>query len=402
MQLMLRSARGIIGIAFVAAAALVAAGQPDDPAPLDKFQNDQRQSCLSQKIAGSRTYDFRIAPRARTPLGLPYGPKPWYAKIFPFLSAKRKGFDDVETLLKNYGRPIPYGESKRSAEIRGRNEKMLAAATENAESQWSEWLAANPGASAEYKRRAEIAIRFQGSAAARRPAFDWRDYGIISEPAGFQGFKCDSCWAFATVDALQMARQIAAVRNNIRFVESPRASVQQLIGCMLPDKTAHCVENWHGEAFTYMVDTGLPLGGPTGYDEFDSGTWSCDSPFRIKALTWDFVAPTLKAIPSVDEIKRAIVLYGPVVSMIRLDKCFWLYGGGVFNEEQNEETTHMVVILGWDDEKGAWLIKNSYGDDWGDGGFGWVRYGSNNIGQSTAWVLADPREEEKLAAETSR
>jgi cathepsin L len=57
-----------------------------------------------------------------------------------------------------------------------------------------------------------------------------------------------------------------------------------------------------------------------------------------------------------------------------------------------------VLIIGWDDKKdgGAWLVKNSYGPRWGDDGFGWIKYGSNNIGQWAAYVVPDPAEEERM------
>ena len=56
---------------------------------------------------------------------------------------------------------------------------------------------------------------------------------------------------------------------------------------------------------------------------------------------------------------------------------------------------HDVLLIGWDDDKGAWLIKNSWGTDWGntgghgtDKGYMWIAYGSNNIGFGSAWVRA--------------
>ena len=54
-----------------------------------------------------------------------------------------------------------------------------------------------------------------------------------------------------------------------------------------------------------------------------------------------------------------------------------------FNETKNMYTTysfqedscgHAVLIVGYDDEKDAFKIVNSWGSDWGDEGYGWVSY----------------------------
>ena len=47
-----------------------------------------------------------------------------------------------------------------------------------------------------------------------------------------------------------------------------------------------------------------------------------------------------------------------------------------------------MLLVGWDDKLGAWKIKNSWSTRWGQGGFGWIAYGSNNIGANAAWVQA--------------
>lgn len=137
----------------------------------------------------------------------------------------------------------------------------------------------------------------------------------------------------------------------------------------------------------YMVDKGLPLGSETTYIG-NSIEWGCDAKIFVRALTWDFVSSVPQKVAPTEEIKRALITYGPVISAIKFDNCLWLYEGGVFNEEQNQDGGHMVLIIGWDDERQAWLVKNSWGEEWGEKGFAWIKYGSNNIGVFAAWIDA--------------
>ncbi len=361
--------------------------------PKGAFQEGQEKLCTEQRISTARTYTFRQLPR----IPKAYGPKPWYyglKKWIPFLGGNpRDKYDaeDIRLLRLDYGLPVPVGESDRSKQIRLQSEQNLKEAQQQGEQKWQEWLKLNPDAGIEEKRRAEIRIRFQGLEAARLPRFDWREYGLDVGEVGFQGFYCNTCWAFAAVDAIQTSRQLAAIRSQKNdFDNSLRPSVRQLVSCMVP-QADYCKISRHGEAFTFMVDKGLPLGGSDIYIGVDSD-WNCNAKTSVRALTWDFVSSVPQKVAPTEEIKRALITYGPVISAIKFDSCLWLYGGGVFNEEQNQDGGHMVLIIGWDDSKGAWLIKNSYDTDWGEGGFGWIKYGSNNIGQFSAWILADPNE----------
>lgn len=387
----------LVALLFETAGAQISA---ENSAPLNNFQQTQEDLCRQEPIKGVRTYGFRNAPRATVDDGAPAGTKTWYQKVFPFLSPSKIGFDDVATIEKNLGHPIPYGESKRSKQIRLNSRQKLAEIQKQAEESWQNWQTQNPNSTEEETKTAEKRIRYRGLAAAKLPYFDWREQGLDVGAVGNQGFNCNSCWAFGSVDALQISRRLNALRNpKIKVAENPEPGVQQLISCLLPEPKEYCDPNWHGKAFTFFMEKGMPLGGPTYYKAKDFLTWRCDSEANIKALTWDFVAADAKTIPANDEIKRDLILYGPIVSTMGISKCLWLYGGGVFNETREKETSHVILIIGWDDAKGAWLIKNSYGKNWGEKGFGWIKYGTYSIGQSSAWIIADPKEEARLIKE---
>ena len=60
----------------------------------------------------------------------------------------------------------------------------------------------------------------------------------------------------------------------------------------------------------------------------------------------------------------------------------------VMNDTPDAPVDHAVVIVGWDDAKEAWIIKNSWGTEWGYDGFGWVQYDTQNIGVGATWVEA--------------
>ena len=65
-------------------------------------------------------------------------------------------------------------------------------------------------------------------------------------------------------------------------------------------------------------------------------------------------------------IKQAIVAYGAVTAYVYVDRTFQAYTGGVYNNTKTYRyTNHQIQLVGWDDGKGAWLLKNSWGTGWG-------------------------------------
>jgi hypothetical protein len=58
-------------------------------------------------------------------------------------------------------------------------------------------------------------------------------------------------------------------------------------------------------------------------------------------------------------------------------------GSGVYLTQGNQNAAHAMTLAGYDDSKGAYLIMNSWGKNWGENGYMWMDY---NTFEKTAFV----------------
>ena len=213
------------------------------------------------------------------------------------------------------------------------------------------------------------------------PVVDLRNLGYVT-PIKDQG-ECGSCWVFGTLAAFESAY---AYRNNGRLVI---LSEQNALDC---SRGGNCVGGfpplllkwWVEDRNAIKSSSDEPYSGHQQYCNGGQGTY--------KAVAWNFVdnSGNWQRIPSVSQIKQAIAAHGAVVTAITATLSMQNFRGtGAFNEYTNSNVNHIVTIVGWNDNKGAWLVRNSWGTIWGDSGYGWISYNSNNIGTEAIWVDAE-------------
>lgn len=214
-------------------------------------------------------------------------------------------------------------------------------------------------------------------------AFNWQDSGKVS-PVKDQG-GCGSCWAFAATGAYEAS----SLRRNGALID---VSEQYANDCAMTDsneRAGSCGGGLATNAFQHFVRAGDTYETTVPYVAANRACTNPQTP--LHAVAWGFVNPNVDH-PPVAEIKQALCSYGPLATRMRVvSGNFVGYSGGVYSENvaaDNVGDGHAVMIVGWNDQLGAWRIKNSWGTGWGEGGFGWIAYGSNRIGRQTSWIQA--------------
>lgn len=211
-----------------------------------------------------------------------------------------------------------------------------------------------------------------GQCVASATRFNWADHNAVT-PVRSQGFCADS-WAFATHGAFEGSY---AIINKV-LIDSAE---QDTIDC---SGSGDC--NGGFWAFQYLIDTGSAKEADYPYVA-KKGTCKTGVQRPYKAVAWGYVDCNVP-IPSVAALKKALCDYGPLAVGVAVTPAFQAYTGGVFNEVSNKEADHPITLIGWDDGKQAWRVKNNWGIGWGESGYMWIAYNSNQIGYAASWVQA--------------
>ncbi|OMO91796.1 hypothetical protein COLO4_18094 [Corchorus olitorius] len=205
---------------------------------------------------------------------------------------------------------------------------------------------------------------------------DWREAGIVS-PVKNQG-SCGSCWTFSTTGALEAAYHQA-------FGKGISLSEQQLVDCAGAFNNFGCNGGLPSQAFEYIKYNGgldteeaYPYTGKNGVCKFSSE--------NVGVKVFDSINITLGAE---DELKHAVGLVRPVSVAFEVVNSFRLYKDGVYTSDTCGSTpmdvNHAVLAVGYGVENGVpyWLIKNSWGADWGLSGYFKMELGKNMCGVAT-------------------
>ncbi len=247
---------------------------------------------------------------------------------------------------------------------------------------------------------APTALALEPGADPAAPSFDWRTKGRVTPVRIYLNNtgqdSCGCCWDFAAIAVIESS----VIKNNQGTAAALDASEQDILN---QGNNGGCDGDWYQTAFTIMENNGTASEQDVPYTAvpvIPNPNPGVARPYRV--VDFGLVNDTV-SIPDKADIKRALCQFGPLAVAVMADDSFVAYSGGVFTgfpstNEPNAQINHAVTLIGWDDTKGpngAWLIKNSWGNDWGEtGGLGaekgyiWIDCKSNNVGFAAAWARA--------------
>lgn len=103
---------------------------------------------------------------------------------------------------------------------------------------------------------------------------------------------------------------------------------------------------------------------------------------------------------TVDEMKRYLCEHGAFLASFTVTDTWFKPVGGLVIPEGPIVGGHAVCVVGYDDERGVIKFKNSWGTEWGQGGYGYLPYISVVQHLMDAWAVVDvPEVEEEKAPE---
>ncbi|KAM3825201.1 cathepsin S isoform 2-T2 [Vipera latastei] len=192
-------------------------------------------------------------------------------------------------------------------------------------------------------------------------SIDWRAKGFVTSVK--DQYSCGACWAFSAVGALEAQLK----RRTGKLVS---LSPQNLVDCSSLYGNHGCNGGYMPAAFQYIIDNkGINSEASYPYKAKDG---LCRYNPSARAAT----CSKYILLPSGNEtyLQDAVGKIGPVAVAINANQpTFFLYKQGVYNDPRctSQHLNHGVVVVGYGKEKGMdyWLVKNSWGINFGQEGY---------------------------------
>lgn len=225
--------------------------------------------------------------------------------------------------------------------------------------------------------------RFGAAPVGAPAAVDWRNHnGNFVTPVKNQG-GCGSCVSFCSCSTIESAVRIK-LGNPSYAIDLSEGFLQFCGG---------------GSCNGWGLTAGLDFAKATGVT--DEACMPYAAPPDMSCTTsrcadWQNRLTKISDYTShatMDARKTAVATIGPVLAGMEVWSDFFAYHSGVYVKSatatrvgpNNTPGYHCISVVGYDDAQGCWILKNSWGTGWGEGGFARVAYGQADLLIDTSW-----------------
>ncbi len=195
-------------------------------------------------------------------------------------------------------------------------------------------------------------------------SFDWRSHNGENwmTPIKNQGH-CGGCWAFATAGMVEAKYNIQENNPDLDIDLSEQYLISDcctsgsctggnITACSLTDETCYPYQTSDSSCSDRC-------------DDWSNRLWN----HSLSSVSF--------GTDHVRAQKIAIMSQGPLGAKMNSDYV-WNNTSGYYTCSSTD-INHAVVLIGWDDVGEYWIIRNSWGLEWGDGGYGKIKYDACNL-----------------------
>jgi len=257
-----------------------------------------------------------------------------------------------------------------------------------------------------YEKDTGLEPETQLSLTANNPSsFSWHNiggYDFCSEVKN-QG-SCGSCWAFGAIGAIEGKMKILGMNPNSEL----DLSEQYMVSCC---NSANGCQGSSGSGYWDWLESneaitescfdyrGVDANGCKGDIEDDNGNEIPDcgyDPVKCSDKTCSNKVVNFIHYEDVaddrNSIKTALIRYGPLATSMKVYKDFSSYSGSSvysWNGISEYKGNHAILIVGYNNNGGYWICKNSWGKGWGDNGYFKIAYGECDIEKDVRLIEVD-------------
>ncbi|KAK6173171.1 hypothetical protein SNE40_016677 [Patella caerulea] len=201
---------------------------------------------------------------------------------------------------------------------------------------------------------------------------DWRLKGIISSVKNQKS--CGACWAFSSVETIE------SMYSKEKGTAVPNLSVQEVIDCSVNNDG--CLGGDTCQALLWL-QRGKPLVEQTSYPLTDKNQ-VCQilSSASLSVHVANYTC--MHYVGDENNMLTMLATVGPLT--VTVDATTWSnYVGGIIQYHCSAFNNHAVQIVGYDltGDVPYYIVRNSWGTDFGDNGYLYIKIGENLCGIAT-------------------